>query len=87
MVDGNVRMQGRESSSGLGQPATSDVALALPGDSDATILLGAQSEVERAGFDRPSRRRAAASLVQARYTAARKILVDGTKISAELNNL
>ena len=27
------------------------------------------------------------SLVPARYTAARKILVDGAKISVELNNL
>ena len=32
----------------------SDVALTLPGDSDATILLSAQTEVERSGFDRPS---------------------------------
>jgi len=32
----------------------SDVVLTLPGDSDATILLSAQSEVARAGFDRPS---------------------------------
>jgi len=31
----------------------SDVALTLPGDSEPTILLSAQSEVEQAHFDRP----------------------------------
>jgi hypothetical protein len=35
-------------------PLPSDVALALPGDSEPTILLSAQSEVEQAHFDRPS---------------------------------
>jgi len=35
-------------------PLPSDVALILPGDSEPTILLSAQSEVEQARFDRPS---------------------------------
>jgi catechol 2,3-dioxygenase-like lactoylglutathione lyase family enzyme len=35
-------------------PPPSDVALTLPGDSEPTILLSAQSEVEQARFDRPS---------------------------------
>jgi hypothetical protein len=35
-------------------PLPSDVALTLPGDSEPTILLSAQSEVEQARFDRPS---------------------------------
>jgi hypothetical protein len=35
-------------------PLPSDVALALPGDREPTILLSAQSEVEQARFDRPS---------------------------------
>jgi hypothetical protein len=35
-------------------PLPSDVALTLPGDSEPTILLNAQSEVEQARFDRPS---------------------------------
>jgi len=35
-------------------PLPSDVALAFPGDSEPTILLSAQSEVEQAHFDRPS---------------------------------
>ncbi|MGO9083903.1 MAG: VOC family protein [Candidatus Sulfotelmatobacter sp.] len=35
-------------------PLPSDVALKLPGDDEATILLSDRAEVERAGFDRPS---------------------------------
>src|SRR6202162_3796259 len=35
-------------------PPPSDVALTLPGDSQPTILLSAQSEVEQAHFDRPA---------------------------------
>jgi catechol 2,3-dioxygenase-like lactoylglutathione lyase family enzyme len=35
-------------------PLPSDVALALPGDNEPTILLSAQSEVAQAHFDRPS---------------------------------
>jgi hypothetical protein len=35
-------------------PLPSDVALTLPCDSEPTILLSAQSEVEQARFDRPS---------------------------------
>ena len=35
-------------------PLPSDVALTLPGDSEPTILLSAQSEVEQARFDRTS---------------------------------
>ena len=35
-------------------PLPSDVALTLPGDSEPTILLSAQSEVEQARLDRPS---------------------------------
>jgi len=35
-------------------PLPSDVALTLPGDSEPTILLSAQSEVAQAGFQRPS---------------------------------
>ncbi len=35
-------------------PLPSDVALTLPGDSEPTILLSAQSEVEQARFDSPS---------------------------------
>jgi hypothetical protein len=35
-------------------PLPSDVALKLPGDSEPTVLLNARSEVEQAGFDRPS---------------------------------
>ena len=35
-------------------PLPSDVALTLPGDSEPTILLSAQSEVAQARFDRPS---------------------------------
>ena len=35
-------------------PLPSDVALTFPGDSEPTILLSAQSEVEQARFDRPS---------------------------------
>ena len=35
-------------------PLPSDVALTFPGDSEPTILLNAQSEVEQAHFDRPS---------------------------------
>ena len=35
-------------------PLPSDVALKLPGDEEPTILLNARSEVEQAGFDRPS---------------------------------
>lgn len=35
-------------------PLPSDVALALPGDQEPAILLNSQSEVEHAGFDRPS---------------------------------
>jgi hypothetical protein len=35
-------------------PLLSEVALTLPGDSQPTILLSAQSEVEQARFDRPS---------------------------------
>ncbi len=34
-------------------PLPSDVALTLPGDSEPTILLSAQSEVDQAHFDRP----------------------------------
>jgi hypothetical protein len=37
-------------------PLPSDVALTLPGDSQPTILLSAQSEVEQARFDRRSLR-------------------------------
>jgi hypothetical protein len=39
---------------GWDNPLPSDVVLTLPGDSDPTILLSALSEVEQAGFDRPS---------------------------------
>lgn len=35
-------------------PLPSDVVLKFPGDSEPTILLCARSEVEQAGFDRPS---------------------------------
>jgi catechol 2,3-dioxygenase-like lactoylglutathione lyase family enzyme len=35
-------------------PLPSDVALTFPGDGEPTILLSAQTEVEQAGFDRPS---------------------------------
>jgi hypothetical protein len=35
-------------------PLPSDVALTLPGDSEPTILLSAQPEVEQARFDRSS---------------------------------
>jgi hypothetical protein len=35
-------------------PLPSDVALTLPNDSEPTILLSTQSEVEQARFDRPS---------------------------------
>ena len=35
-------------------PLPSDVALTFPGDSEPTILLSAQSEVEQARFDRSS---------------------------------
>ena len=35
-------------------PLPSDVALKLPGDEAPTILLSARSEVESAGFDRPT---------------------------------
>jgi len=35
-------------------PLPSDVALTLPGDSELTILLSAQLEVDHARFDRPS---------------------------------
>jgi hypothetical protein len=35
-------------------PLPSDVALKLPGDSEPTILLSVQAEIEQAGFDRPS---------------------------------
>jgi len=35
-------------------PLPSDVALRLPGDSQPTILLSAQSEVGQAHFDRPA---------------------------------
>lgn len=35
-------------------PLPSDVALTLPGDSEPTIVLSAQSEVAQARFDRPS---------------------------------
>ena len=35
-------------------PLPSDVALKFPGDSAPMILLSAQAEVERAGFDRAS---------------------------------
>ncbi len=55
MVDRHLRLQGRESSTGLGQSAAPQMlALILPGDSEPTILLSAQSEVEQARFDRPS---------------------------------
>lgn len=39
---------------GWDNPLPSDVALSLPGYSEPTILLSAQSEVEQAHFDRPS---------------------------------
>ena len=35
-------------------PLPSDVALKLPGDEEPTILLSAKTEVEQAGFDRPT---------------------------------
>jgi catechol 2,3-dioxygenase-like lactoylglutathione lyase family enzyme len=35
-------------------PLPSDVALTLPSDSEPTVLLSSQSEVEQARFDRPS---------------------------------
>ena len=35
-------------------PLPSDVALKLPGDSEATILLNDRAEAEQAGFDRSS---------------------------------
>jgi hypothetical protein len=35
-------------------PLPSDVALKLPGDEGPTVLLSARTEVEQAGFDRPS---------------------------------
>jgi hypothetical protein len=35
-------------------PLPSDVALKLPGDSEPTILLSSQAEVQQAGFDRSS---------------------------------
>jgi hypothetical protein len=35
-------------------PLPSDVALKLPGNNEPTILLNSRTEVEQAGFDRPS---------------------------------
>lgn len=47
-------MQRGKSTTRLGQPLPSDVALKFPGDREPTILLCAQAEVEQAGFERPA---------------------------------